>query len=104
MNGRPLSQRTLHDPMSDKPLTPNNILLMKSSVIVPPPGQFDDYYPRKRWRYVQSLITQFWNNWQQQYMLELQARQKWLKPHRNQQKGDIVLIKDDNEVRGLWKS
>ena len=76
MNGRPLSQGTLHDPMSDKPLTPNDILLMKTSVIVPPPGQFDDQYPRKRWRYVQSLITQFWNKWRQQYMLELQARQK----------------------------
>ena len=76
MDGRPFSQGTLHNPMSDKPLTPNNILLMKTSVIVPSPGQFDNQYPRKRWHYAQSLITQFWNKWQQQYMLELQARQK----------------------------
>jgi hypothetical protein len=102
INGRPLTQHTLHDPMSLKPLTPNDILLMKTTVLVPPPGKFDEDYPRKRWRYVQTLTNQFWKRWRQQYVQDLQMRQKWHTSKRNLRPGDIVLVKDENQFRGNW--
>lgn len=102
INSRPLSNHTLNDPTSQKPLTPNDILIMKTSVIVPMPGKFDDEYPKKRWRYVQSLCNVFWKRWKEEYLTQLQTRQKWHSPQRNLKIGDLVMIKDENEFRGHW--
>ena len=33
----------------------------------------------------------------------MQERQKWSNPRRNMRVGDIVLIKDDNAPRTLWR-
>ena len=45
LNSRPLT----HDPTSLQPLSPMNILTMKSKVVSPPPGEFTkpDIYSRK---------------------------------------------------------
>lgn len=51
VNSRPLSTEYLNDPSGPQPLTPNHILTMKTSIILPPPGEFvkEDLYLRKRW-------------------------------------------------------
>ena len=104
VNGRPLTAQNLHSPASPEPLTPNHILTMKSTVIVPPPGSFtkDDVYLRKRWRHVQYLANEFWNRWRKEYILSLQSRQKWNAKEPEIGVGDIVLVKDVNTVRGQW--
>lgn len=50
----PLTTDDLADPDSLGVLTPNHLLMMKSSVILPPPGNFQraDVYSKKRWRRV----------------------------------------------------
>lgn len=62
VNSRPLTTEHLNDPLGPEPLTPNHILTMKSTIILPPPGQFtrEDLYLRKRWRRVQYLVNEFW--------------------------------------------
>ena len=40
LNSRPLTVDTLGDIQSEQPLCPSNILIMKSKVVLPPPGQF----------------------------------------------------------------
>lgn len=59
INSRPLSVEHLHDPTGPEPLTPNHILTMKSSVILPPPGQFckEDLYLCKGCKRVQFLAN-----------------------------------------------
>lgn len=105
VNSRPLTTEFLNDPLGPLPLTPNHILTMKSSVILPPPGQFEreDLYLRKRWRRVQYLANEFWSRWKKEYLLNLQHRQKWHKIRRNARIGDIVILKEETTPRNQWK-
>ena len=49
VNSRPLTTDNLNVPDGSEPLTPNHLITMKSSVILPPPGNFEkeDLYSRK---------------------------------------------------------
>ena len=102
---RPLSVEHLYDPTGPEPLTPNHILTMKSSVILPPPGEFckEDLYLNKRWKRVQFLANEFWRRWRREYLLNLQQRQKWQKKTRNSKVDDIVILQDDSSPRNEWK-
>ena len=95
VNSRPLTLEDLNDP-SSSPLTPNQLLTMKTIAVLPPPGDFQKHgvYCRKQWRIVQCLADQFWNRWKKEYLSSLQSRQKWQKEQRNFKVGDIVLVKD----------
>lgn len=105
INSRPLTIEHLNDPTSLEPLTPNHILMMKSSMIAPPPGQFvkQDLYLRKRWRQVQFLSNDFWARWKKEYLLNLQQRQIWQTDKRDTKVNDIVIICDDSSPRSQWK-
>ena len=100
INNRPLT------PASDDPgdldiLTPNHLLRAQPNI---PPGIFskDDHYARRRWRQVQYMVDLFWTRWLREYLPLLQNRQKWSRPKRNFQEGDIVLIADDTAPRNSW--
>lgn len=103
INSRPLTFAS-SDPEYLNPLSPSNLLTMKTSVILPPPGVFQrtDVYMRKRWRRVQYLANLFWTRWKREYLLTLQQRSKWNSPKRNVAVGDIVLVKDDSSPRNTW--
>lgn len=105
VNNRPLTTDTINDPKSVEPLTPNHFLTMKTSVPLPPPGNFveEDLYGRKRWRRVQYLIEQFWSRWRKEYLTNISLRQRWLTPRRNIEVGDVVIVKEDNVPRNEWK-
>ena len=103
VNSRPLTIENLQDPDS-APLTPNQILTMKSRFVLPPPGVFQhaDVYCRKRWRITQHLANCFWSRWRKEYLQLLQPRQKWTEERRNLQVNDVVLLKEEGVVRGHW--
>ncbi|KAL6484158.1 hypothetical protein MHYP_G00062030 [Metynnis hypsauchen] len=105
INSRPLTTHLLNDPSSPQPLTPNHILTMKSSVVLPPPGEFvkEDLYLRKSWRKVQYLTSEFWTRWKREYLLNLQQRNKWHKTQRNAKINDIVILMDNSLPRNEWK-
>lgn len=104
VNGRPLTYQNINDPMSPAPLTPNQLLTMKSKIILPPPGNFVeiDLYARKRWRRVQYLANEFWRRWKKEYLMDLQSRQKWSTEKPNLSVNDIVVIRDPDATRGQW--
>lgn len=104
VNSRPLTVDNLNDPTSPEPLTPNHLLMMKSRIILPPPGEFQraDLYLRKRWRRVQYLTNQFWSRWTKEFIQSLQLRNKWVCPKRSLEVGDVVIIKDVNVARNEW--
>ena len=74
-------------------------------VVVPPPGDFDmnDLYSRKRWRRVQIMANNFWQQWKKEFVLLLQKRPKWQKAQRNVKIGNVVLLREDDLPRNRWK-
>jgi hypothetical protein len=105
VNSRPLTAQNLNDPKGPEPLTPNNLITMKSKSILPPPGNFvkEDVFARKRWRKVQFLANEFWSRWRKEYLSTLQVRQKWQQRSRNVSVGDIVILQDQNVICGQWR-
>ena len=103
VNSRPLTVEDLNDPEC-LPLSPNNLLTMKSKVVLPPPGTFQrsDIYCRRRWRQVQHLANEFWQKWKGQYLSSLQSRAKWQKAKPNLAVDDVVLLKDEETHRNQW--
>ena len=106
VNSRPLSTQCLGDPLSPRPLCPNDLLLQKCRPLLPPPGAFtqDDAYSRKRWRRVQHLVDTFWHRFRREYVQHLQTRSKWQNCSPNLVCGDIVLfVHDAGTVRNTWR-
>ena len=103
LNSRPLCTAS-DDPDDQEPLTPNYLLLQKA-VHNLPPGSFvkEDLFSRKKWRQAQILADHFWKRWLKEYILSLQERQKWQKPRRNAEVGDLVLLVDDCLPRSQWR-
>ncbi len=102
LNSRPIT--TLSDDHHDlEPLTPNHILLLKSSPALPP-GLFQksDVYIRRRWKQVQFLAELFWKKWSQEYLPLLQEQQRWPTARRGLEKRDIVLVVDSSATHGSW--
>ena len=105
INSRPLTTDNTTSPVSSESLTPNHLLTTKTKVILPPPGAFQaaDQYSKVRWRRVQHFTNEFWTRWRKEFLHALQERQKWVRPRRNLQIGDVVIIKDDNAPRNKWQ-
>ncbi|XP_028415683.1 uncharacterized protein LOC114539211 [Dendronephthya gigantea] len=103
INSRPLTSVS-NDPSDLHPLTPNHLLTTKSTVVLPPPGNFqkNDIYLHRRWRRVQYLVNLFWTRWKKEYLLTLQERSKWQQPKRNLMTGDVVILKEENTPRNVW--
>ena len=103
VNSRPLTYNSTTD-VSSEPLTPMQLLTLKSKEVFPPPGAFvkEDLYCRKRWRKVQYLATQFWRRWISEFIPTLQERKKWQGTEHNLKQGDIVLLVDENSERCRW--
>ena len=102
VNSRPLT-KVSDDARDLEPLTPNHLLLLRPGPSLPP-GTFtrEDLYSRRRWRQVQYLSDVFWRRWMKEYLPGLQERQRWSRPMRNFQVGDVVLLADEKTPRGLW--
>ena len=100
INSRPLTVENL----SDSPISPSHLMTTKSSIIMPPPGNFENEggYAKKRWRRVQFPANEFWAWWRKEFLQTLQARSKWHKAIRNVSLGDIVLLNDDMVPRCHW--
>ena len=94
LNSRPLFAVS-DDPNDLQPLTPNHLLLQRT-VSALPPGTFvkEDMLFRKKWRQTQILADHFWRRWLKEYVPALQERQKWHRPRRNAQVGDLLLVVD----------
>ena len=58
--------------------------------------------PRKRVEFVQSIVDSFWRRWPRDVFPSPFLRKKWNTTTRDVKVNDIVMIADDNAVRGKW--
>ena len=78
INTRPLTTEVMNDVTSVALLSPINLLMIKSRVVMPPPGNFPtlDRYSRKQWRRMQHIANEFWGRCRKEVLLTLQNREK----------------------------
>ncbi|XP_067931114.1 uncharacterized protein [Watersipora subatra] len=105
LNHRPLTTTNISNADEDI-ITPNHLLTMKSTQLAaPPPGRFqnDELYRRTQWKIAQQFAQKFWVTWKADYMRHLTLRQKWLSSKESVKVGDVVLLKEDNQLRNAWR-
>ena len=84
-------------------LSPNDLLLGRSTSRVPSGPFRETTNPRHRFEFVQNIVKSFWRKWTRDYFPSLLIESKWHTAHRDVKVGDVVLIQDSNLVRGNWK-
>ena len=100
INERPIGFRPSPDSEVNI-LTPNNLLLGRSCA--KNPGKLlPDCDHLTRFRLVRDTAEQFWKRWVELYVPTLVRQAKWLKPRRNIQPGEVVLVAD-RSLKGDYK-
>ncbi|XP_033730738.1 uncharacterized protein LOC117320185 [Pecten maximus] len=102
LNERPIGKKN-SDPNEGSYLCPNDLLLGRASIRVPPGTWSTKESFKVRWKFVQQVVDVFWKRWIRDFFPTLIIRQKWHTSKRNLLVGDIVLVQDSNAVRGQWK-
>ena len=93
-----------HWPGGDDPaaLTPNHLLLLQPHQNASVRTDVDKDYTAKRWREAHYLANAFWKRWSRDYLVSLQMREKWQRPHVSVKEEDVVLLIDEAQPRGQW--
>ena len=85
-------------------VTPNQLLLGRSSSVLPDDAQLAAEMPvASRYRLVNHVTTAFWKMWCSHVSPGLVVRQKWHKKSRNLCKGDLVMICEDSKIKAKYK-
>ena len=93
INTRPIGVVPNSDPECPVPITPNDLLLGRSTNEVPP-GPFKAKASiTKRYRFVQGLVDDWWKRWSDLVLPSLVPSYKWTHSQRNVQVNDICLIR-----------
>ena len=103
VNSRPIGIVSGSDPTCPDPITPNHLLLGRSTPKVATGPFTKTPSARKRLSFLEQLITAWWNRWYQTVLPSLVPSYKWLTRHRNVQVGDVCLIRYKNEVRATYR-
>ncbi|KAL0146798.1 hypothetical protein M9458_057737 [Cirrhinus mrigala] len=111
LNSRPLT--FVHNEVDEpQPLTPAHFLVGERLTALPPkpfPADHDHLTVSKeemtrRWRYRNRLMTNLWNRWWKDYLLDLKSAHSCSPQKPTELKtGDIVFIGDANMPRQTWK-
>ena len=97
LNSRPMCPLSNSDE-DVSALTPGHFLI--GAPLVAPVEPFEEVNVNKlsalsRWNRVIRIRNHLWDRWKKEYLLQLQARSKWLYPNRSFEIGDLVIIRDE---------
>lgn len=103
LNSRPLYLNPVN-PNDAPAITPFLMLLQRPHKISP----FDVIAPEKspvtkKWLFVYQLQQQFWEGFQQDYLVQLQKRTRFQQPQRNLAIGDVIPLEDPTAPPTSWK-
>ena len=99
LNGRPITS----DVGDIEALTPNHFLLPRAN----PSNEEADVSEReinstKLWRHFQALVNFFWKRLIKEYIPKLTERKKRKEKRKNLKEGNVVLVAEPNQPRGIW--
>ena len=104
MNSRPLCY--VYDDCTEEVLTPSHLMFgrrLANNNDTSTPNDVKEIRVDKRYKYVQSLIGQFFNRFSKEYLTELRERERYCKDIDNSIKvGDVVLIHEKSIPRSKW--
>ena len=102
VNQRPIGIKPC-DPSQGTYLSPNDLILGRSSPDIPQ-GPFKERSSfRHRFDFLQQLVDAFWKRWSREVFPSLVVYPKWHTERRNVTVGDIVVVQDSNCIRGEWR-
>ena len=99
VNGRLLVNPS-SDRLDERPLSPNDLLLVKGDSL-DTTDCISTYY-RKIWRQFIHLVSVFWRRWLREYLPTLQIRRKWTREVEPPRIGEIVLLNSPSTNRNRW--
>ena len=103
INSRPIGVVTGSDPEQPRAITPNDLILGRSTGKVPH-GPFDNCRSvNKRFRFLQNLVTEWWDSWYAVVLPSLVPSYKWRQRHRNVKVNDVCLIRYKKEKRATYR-
>ena len=103
-NERPLGLSKPREDGSYVLITPNQLLLGRSSNIVPDDTGIAESLPvAARYRLVKHVSDSFWHRWCTYVSPSLVVRQKWHVKSRNLKEGDLVMICETSPVKMRYK-
>ena len=87
-------------------VTPNELCSTRNVDILPDePKMRMNSELSKKFRVRKLWMNRFWRSFYQSYLLELAPTRKWFKRGKYELKiGQVVQIRDDNMIKGLWKN
>ena len=103
LNARPLTCAS-SDPEDFEALRPNHFLIGRACVSLPVGiVKPDDFNHRRVFRQAQSHLNWIWRRWLQEYVPQLQRRQKWFSDSNSSLSvGSLVWIVDSSSPKGHY--
>ncbi|XP_041673787.1 uncharacterized protein LOC121529853 [Drosophila eugracilis] len=80
----------------------NTVLVEVEAILNSRPMVVDSSNPNDGEAVTQAHLNGFWVDWQRDYVLSLQQRQKWLSDSHNIEIGTIVVVHEDNSPPQQW--
>ena len=103
-NERPIGLSKPREDGSYVLITPNQLLMGRSSCILPDDTELvKDLHVASRYRMINHVTSLFWNMWASEVSPGLVYRQKWHQKGRNLRKGDLVMICEPSKVKAKYK-
>ena len=103
INSRPLMKTPGSDPLSGGPITPLHLLGGRCTYQVPALGVDANPKLTRRLRFLENVVSQFWEKWFAQVFHNLVPSYKWKKQFRDVKEGDVVLVKEANLLKGEYR-
>ena len=103
INSRPIGIITGSDPRCPDPITPNHLVLGRSTSDVATGAYDNTRNVNRRYKQALNLVENWWSNWYERVLPSLVPSYKWLLRHRNVKVGDVCLIRYKNEVRATFR-
>ena len=103
LNQRPIGIKPGNDISLGTYLCPNDLILGLNNNEAPNETFEESDNIVKRYQFINQVVFSFWKKWTRDFFPTLIVRQKWHVDRRNVMIGDIVLLQDNNSLKGNWK-